>query len=274
MKIRLPESVFQQPEQFVLVILLHPSRCSLMIFSPDNRAGVFFADDSQERLHGGLASFREWFFENELFALPFKDVRIINHSHDYTFLPAVIDANIYGPEFIKYISSKKGGTVINNKIEKPELQIVHRIPESTYQFFLRSFINPEFIHHSAPLLEYFSSQSSVSLSSRMYICCQGNEMDIICFASGGKLLLFNTYHVRNVDDMIYFISFTWKQMKLNQKSDVIYLAGDIETDGELAQNLRPFIRNIDQSFSGDEIPVILKLSVSKRPDFPVVKLHC
>jgi hypothetical protein len=243
MKLKLPESIYKNPELYFLTVMLHPERWSLLFCSPDDTDFIFFAEGQPAQMHDVFSSFKDCFFENEFFSMPFRKVFVVNHSANFTFIPDSIDAELYGREFLMYVSSEKGGVVLHHPVKGTGFLVLHRMPEAVYDFFLRSFADLQFIHHSAPLINCFAAKSRDDCDRQMFVNRQGQEMDIFCF-SGGKLLLANTHYVRNLQDVLYLICFTWKQLKFDQLTDSVLLAGDTAENNITAQELRHYIKNV------------------------------
>jgi hypothetical protein len=228
-----------------MAILLHPEQWSFAVFVPGEADSAFFVGNKTAARDNVFASFKDRFFANDFFSLPFQDVFVINHSPDFTFIPDSIDAGRFGKEFLTYLSSERGGAVLHHTVEGMGFQVVHRLPEAVYDFFSRSFANTRFIHHSAPQIRYFAAKDCNAGEKRMCVTLQGREMDVFCF-DGGKLLLANTYTIRDRQDILYFISFTWKQLGLNQLTDPVLLAGNNTESKAVLQDLSRYIRNVEQ----------------------------
>jgi hypothetical protein len=244
MKIRVPENIdLLCPEKYVLIFHLHPEQYSFLLFCPTDAASLYYSEAGKGKTQDAFASFKELFFENEFFTLAFQKVYVINHTPDFTYVPDWIDAGKYGEEFMQYLFSEKGGKTLHQSVSLSDMQILHRIPEKVYDFFVRSFDNPDFIHHTAPLIAWFLPKSRATNTRQMFINMQEKEMDILCFL-GSDFLLGNHYRFDRLQDAVYYILFTFKQLKYSQLGDFIRIVGNISLGKDLAENLKLYIRHI------------------------------
>ncbi|MDR0686153.1 MAG: DUF3822 family protein [Dysgonamonadaceae bacterium] len=244
MKLKPPESIRKSPELYVPTVLIFPQYWAIMLLAPDNTELVFFAEECPDQTHDVFSSFKDCFFENDFFSLPFRKVFVVNYSSDFTFIPNSIDVKHHGKKILQYLSSEKGGVVLHHPVEGMGLNVLHRLPEAVYDFFSRSFEAPQFIHHLAPQIRYLATKSRDAANKQMFINRQQHEMDIICFHKG-KLLLANTCHVRNLQDALYFILFTWKQLKFDRSKDSVTLAGETAENNITAKELQRYIQNVE-----------------------------
>jgi len=245
MKIELPNTVdLSHPEKYGLAIFLHPETYSFLLYPVFGNEEVFFTEDRPEHLSDAFASFKDWYFDNDFFALPFGKVFVICYSPDFTFLPNEFDPDRYAADFLKYLLTDSGGIVLYNRVAGFGFNVVFSVPEAISDFFTRSFSEPQFIHHSVALIEYCNQKRLIAASMRtMVVNLERGEMTLLCYDSG-ELLLCNYHKAPRIQDSIYFILFTWKQMKMNQLTDNILLLGDASENFELIDNLSLFIRRI------------------------------
>jgi len=243
MKIDIPPPIdLTHPENCCIALLLHPERYSFLLYSATDSEVYFFAEDQPEHLSDALASFKDWYFENDFFSFSFKRVSIITHTNDFTYLPNEIDPEKYAEEFLGYILTDNGGVALHNRVAGCGFSVAYRLPEAVYDFFTRSFEAPEFIHYTVPLIEYFAPKSKTAGAKTMVVDMLYGDITLLCFESD-KLLLCNQYQTNRIQDAVYFILFTWKQMKFNQLSDFILLSGNASDNSELTEKLGCFIQN-------------------------------
>lgn len=250
MIIDIPDTIdLSRSERYVLTIFLHPEKWSVMIHEPGG-SNVFVAEDQPEQQLDVFASFKDWFFENDFFACPFQRVVVVSLSNDFTFIPEEFEPNMRGPEFLQYLSSERGGVIEHNIVAEAKLFVVYRMTEAVYDFFFHSFPEPVFVHQMAPLIGFFSRQNLFEDRKRMVVCSHGSQLDLLCF-DGEQLLLANSYSAARLRDALYYIMFTWKQLKYSQTDDVMLVDGD--ADGTLTAELSKYIRYI---YPATEHPII------------------
>jgi hypothetical protein len=247
------------PEKYVLTFYLHPEQYSFLLFCPTDAESLYYSKAREKKTQDAFASFKEFFFENDFFTLPFQKIYVINHTPDFTYVPNWIDAGKYREEFMQYLFSEKEGKILHQSVSSPDIQILHRIPEKVYDFFVRSFDKLDFFHHTAPLIAWSLTKSRTTNVRRMFINMQEKEMDIFCF-SGNDFLLGNHYRFDRLQDAVYYILFTFKQLKYSQLGDFIHIAGNISSGKDLAEDLKLYIQHI--------IPETIPINLSASENIP------
>jgi hypothetical protein len=258
MILNVPDSIdLTGAECYALTVFLHPEKWSILIFELDDPTNAFYAEDCPEQQLDVFASFKDWFFENELFASGFGKVYVVSLTNDFTFVPDEFDPQTDGKEFLQFLSSEHGGVTLYNKAHTANLFVVFSFTEAVYDFFCHSFAEPVFVHQLAPLIDFFSMNNPTEVARRMVICSHGCQLDLLCF-DGSRLLLGNSYTVSQHSEAMYFILFTWKQLKFNQMEDAVLIDGDI--DGKIFSDLKQYIRTVTTAVS----PALL----TDYPDIP------
>jgi len=243
MKINFPENInLAHPERYILTIYIHPEKFSFSLYNPVDD-GSYFYYEIENGQTDAFSAFKEMLFENEWFSLPFRRVYIINNTSAFTYIPTLIYRDKDKKDYMKFLFSENNGRILSHSLQIAEVTILHQLPENIYEFFQRSFVNAEFIHHTASLIAYFQERSKTVNANKMIVNKNGNGLDILCF-SRGKFLLGNHFTCNRPEDALYYILFTWKQLDFNQQEDFIYLAGDISSKKELLEKLKLYIHNI------------------------------
>ena len=124
------------------------------------------------------------------------------------------------------------------------VKILYPVFEDIYDFFIRSFNEPKFFHYSAPIITYFRSIDKKRKEQRMIINVQEKGVDIFCFFR--KSFLFgNHFPCEKVEDALYYILYTWKQLKMNRFTDSLTVTGKYNQNAELLEKLRLYIQQVD-----------------------------
>jgi hypothetical protein len=245
MKIRGIEKVdFERAKEFTLTVEMYSDGWQFRLSDEATVEVIFTASDSPSKMNDAFSSFKDLFFENEFFSLPFKKVYAVSHSADFTFVPDEYNVAQCGAEFIEYMSSARTGVVKYSQVDGQEFSAVYRVDDAICDFLMRSFDNPQFVHYSALLIASFTKQNKNLTTRQMIINTHGGEMSIICF-NGSQFLLFNQYRIAKFQDALYYILFTWKQLKFNQMEDSILLAGDAAEDAEMIKTLKEYVGRVE-----------------------------
>jgi hypothetical protein len=146
---------------------------------------------------------------------------------------------------MRFLFSEQGGITLNQSLPSAGIVILHQCPETIYRFLLRSFLHPEFIHHSAPLITYFLEKSRTVNVSQMVVNIREKGLDIFCFRQD-TFLMGNYFTCNRLSEMTYYILFTWKQLKFNQLNDILNISGNLDLQNELTCKLKPYLQHINR----------------------------
>ncbi|MDR3341075.1 MAG: DUF3822 family protein [Candidatus Symbiothrix sp.] len=244
MKINLPESIdLRHPEQYIFTIYFRPEWFSFSLYNPVEDDSFFYREIEKGKYADAFSHFKELIFENDFFTFSFKKIQVMNHTAVFTYIPSLIFEEKYKQNFVKFLFSESVGKTLHHTLSTAGITILHQMPEEIYNFFHRTFVNPEIIHHSAPLIAYFQGKSKRTNAKQMIVNRNKRGMDILCFANG-TFLLGNHFKYDNLPDAVYYILFVWKQLKFNQLNDILYLAGDPVSKKELQEKTSLYIHNI------------------------------
>ena len=123
--------------------------------------------------------------------------------------------------------------------------IPHHHYKHAHQLLAEQFPNARIFACISPLLEYFHTRSREHDTKNLYAHFHGNRMEVFAFEKG-KLLLTNTFPCKHTSDKVYYMLYIWQQLGFSQEKDQLWLAGNIEAQGELIPELNKFIRNVKE----------------------------
>lgn len=86
----------------------------------------------------------------------------------------------------------------------------------------------------------------------MYVNLHEKMVDIVCF-SEGKLLFANTFSIENLNDILYYILYVWKQLDMDQLTDLLSVSGDSDIKLRILTSLRNYIQNTTQTEVPSEV---------------------
>ncbi len=244
MEIQFPEIIdTDHPERLIFALKVSLDRFSFTLYDPVVDGSFFYYEIPVERDSDVLSSFKQFFFENPFLASSFRKVYIINGYPEFTFVPELLYREEDAESLLAFNFADSIGRILTQKLRQPSLVILHRMPEEVYQFLNRSLTNALFIHYLSPLIVYFQDKNKVFNASQFIVNLDNKRLDIMCF-SQGNFLLANSFQISRIEDAVYYILFTWKQLKLDQIKDYIFISGNRDGKGKLMQQIQPYIHNI------------------------------
>ena len=244
MKIIFPENInINYPDRLTLTIYTGEEHFSLSLHNPEEKGSYFYKELTGENQTDAFSAFKEAFFDNTFFSLPFRKVSIMNRTTLFIFIPNSIYEEKSREDFWQFLLPESHGITLNHIVSYTGINVLYQLPEDVYNFMIRSFPKPEFIHYSAPVITYFLDKVKNTGNRRMVVNLQEKGLDIFCF-SGETFLLGNYFPCNGLSEVLYYILFTWKQLQFNQLNDYLHIAGEAVFKEELIGKLALYIQQI------------------------------
>ena len=233
----------EHPDRSILTIYTGPEHFSFSLYDPEKTGSYFYEELTGENQPDVFSVFKETFFKQAFFSLPYRKVWIMNRTPSFTYVPRSFYKDNYREDFVNFLFSDKQGITMNNSVSSDGITVLYQMPEEVYRFMLRSFSKPEFVHYSSPIIAYFLKKSKKANIRQMVVNLQEKGLDIFCF-SKETFLLGNYFPCKGLSEALYYILFTWKQLQMNQLADCLHITGDATFKGLLIDKLKLYLRNI------------------------------
>ena len=268
MEIQFPEIIdINHPERLIFTLKAASDQFSFSLYDPVVDGSFFYCEVPTERDTDAFSSFKQFFFDNPFLASSFRKVYIINAYPEFTFVPELLYKEEDVESLFEFNISHSIGKILSQKLRQPSVVTLHKMPEEVYQFLNRSFSNAKFVHHLSPLMVYFQDKNKTTNASQFIVNLNDKQLDILCF-SEGNFLLGNSFQISQMQDAVYYILFAWKQLKLDQIRDYIYIAGDKQQKMALMKEIQAYIHNIIPV----NIPPMAHFSGVETQNIPIVFL--
>lgn len=176
-------------------------------------------------------------------------VRIIHTGRNSTLLP---------DEFTKPESLKK---ILNfnqpideldeihlNKIDGCELSLVFSVHHYITSLFTGRYENITYFNQATPLLHHVLKKPRKG--TEVFIQLNTEFFDIVIMKSG-ELKLYNSFLYVDSTDLIYFILYACKQLKVDPKRAAFHFIGDFSKKLQLYNELESYLPNCSKLFWGD-----------------------
>jgi len=253
MKIIFPkDQTIEHPERSILTIYTAPDCFSFSVYDPNERGSYFYKELRDRIQTDAFTIFKEAFFDNPFFSLPFRKVWIMSRTTIFTFIPNSNDYNESQEDFLDFLFSERQGISLSQNVSSTGVKVLYQLPEEIYWFMLRSFADPVFIHYSSPLITYFREKVEKANVHRMVVNLQEKGVDIFCF-SDELFLLGNHFPCNGLSEALYYILFTWKQLQFSQLNDYLHITGNSIFKEEAIIKLAPYLQHIYCLFIFPEI---------------------
>ncbi len=243
MKMNIPENILHSPERYTLTIRVHPVQYSFSLHNPLEDGSFFYQVFPLGKNTDPFGSFQQFFFENDCFSQPFRQIKMINHTPVFTFVPSLIFNEQDKQSYFDFNFSEYSGKILTQSLHSPALTLLHVLPQAVYDFFQRSFVGVEYIHHLAPQIAYCGGKSRIVNANKIYANVQAASLDVLVF-SHNQFLMGNSFEIKDNGEYLYYLLLIWQQFELDQTRDFLYITGDAGLRASLLRRLQDFIRNV------------------------------
>lgn len=221
-----------------------------------------------------ISALKECFFANECLSWRYKQLNIVCPSSHYLLVPTPL---LPADEETRQAWMRKAfvqfePACLAEPLSDKRATLLYEFEEAVHAFCLRSFQNPRFTHYLVPLLAYWRAQCREALYRCMFVRIEGERMDIACFERD-RLLLVNTFVVRQPAEMLYYLLYVWRQMGFNAQVDVLRLHAIPSLRMTLLEQTRRYLRNVQGASLPSEL-YLLGEEVVKAPLDLIALLVC
>ncbi|MDR0230518.1 MAG: DUF3822 family protein [Dysgonamonadaceae bacterium] len=242
---KLPEKFdLSLTEKYILVLEISDEIYSFSIYNSVEEGSIFHHEVEKKLGEDAFSAFENFYYENEFLSNSYHKIFVVNNTANFTFVPTNVFDEKKKDEFFRFNFSGNQGKVLAQTLNKPEITILHSIPEKAFDFFNRTFVNLHFVHHISPLLSYFAERTRIGNTHRLIVNMQNEGLDVLYFAPSGEFIFANHFKCSHLNDAVYYIFFIWKQFNLNQLKDFIYVAGNSSQTPDLIKQLQKYVQNV------------------------------
>lgn len=182
-------------------------------------------------------------YAHEELLQPFRRSYVLLPSSHFVVVPSEVAAIADSASFYGALYEDGDCKVVENNLSHVGAQLYFGTESRVASFLYRTFDCPVLLHPLTPLCEYFYRKSRMGNQSKVYVHLYRGMMDVVCLGRCG-LLLAGTYEYRHVNDAAYRILNVWQQLKLDQLTDEVHLAGDMALRRDLSALLRNYIHTV------------------------------
>ena len=130
-------------------------------------------------------------------------------------------------------------------------------------FLFQNFGEFEYRHHLTIFIEKLISINN-SDEKVVYVNVSSDSFDVVVIQNK-QLYFSNSFSFETKEDFIYYILFTFEQLKLDVEEIQLYFTGDIELESELYTITYQYIRNV--LFLESNNPIFKQLNCSKHSNY-------
>ncbi len=239
-------------EKYILTIRIKPTSFMFSLTEPEVGKNYCLRGTTFEQGEESLLdNIKKIIFDLNFLTYQYAQTNVIFVSPDYVFAPTELYESRLKADLYNFTSLAHEAFVLTDQSPKYDLQTLYEVDEEVYEFLARSLFSPHFYHHTTSLIHLLEGRSSsTNLHAKMYVNLHDGMTDIMCF-SGNKFLSGQSYEDLSPSEKSYYILKTWESLGLNQLTDQLLIAGDLED--EVLDVLREYIKIIERLSAPSEV---------------------
>lgn len=185
---------------------------------------------------------KKTFFEVNFFTHQFNKLNVINVTQDYTIVPNPFFEDNKIKEIFKFNIFREEGKVLSCYLESQDCHIIYDMDKDLHSFYIRTLCNPVFKNSVCILIPFFAKYQAENDSKRCFVDFHDEFVTVICFQKD-KLLSANTFLNDEKENTQYYIINVIEKIEFNQKTDLLFLSGDLKNNKETIEILQTLIEN-------------------------------
>lgn len=144
-------------------------------------------------------------------------------------------------ETLLAFNTKVNGTVLADNIVSQKAHLIYSVPESILTIVSNFFPKAKYKSQESILIQQYSQLNTEKKKAYLYL----NEQKVgITIFDGDKLIFNNSFKYTSKEDLLYYVLFSFEQLKLSPDSIEVTVFGTIEDTDESFSLMYEYIRNI------------------------------
>lgn len=175
----------------------------------------------------------------------FSFVQIIHVNQLSTVIPKNIYESNSKADYLKFgIKILKSDYVIHDVIKSNNSVTVYVPYVTINNFIFDKFGSYNYKHYSTILIESILKIEKDTITTKCYVHIENNHFEIIVVNQKG-LVFYNTFKYNSLEDYIYYLLFTFEQLRLDTETTKVILLGIITKEDLLYAITYKYIRNVE-----------------------------
>ena len=144
-------------------------------------------------------------------------------------------------ETLLAFNTKINGTVLTDNIVSQKAHLIYSVPESILTIVSNFFPKAKYKAQESILIQQYSHLNTEKKKAYLYL----NEQKVgITIFNGDKLIFNNSFRYSSKEDLLYYVLFSFEQLKLSPDSIEVTVFGTIEHTDESFSLMYKYIRYI------------------------------
>ena len=144
-------------------------------------------------------------------------------------------------ETLLAFNTKVNGRVLADNIVSQKAYLIYSVPESILTIVSNFFPKAKYKAQESIIIQQYSQLNTKNKKAYLYL----NEQKVgITIFNGNKLIFNNSFKYASKEDLLYYVLFSFEQLKLSPESINVSVFGTIEDTDEYFDLMYEYIRNI------------------------------
>ncbi|MBR4365772.1 MAG: DUF3822 family protein [Bacteroidaceae bacterium] len=228
-----------------LSIRISTNGLSFCIYAPSEEPHYVYSKYKVRPTISMAANLKDALLNEPLLKEEYQRVNVMVTSPHFTVVPTTAfkseDINdIYAFNFPKDETKH----VSFNILRRQGLAIIFGLDKNVHQLITDDFPRARFYASASTLAEFFAERSAGGKMLKMYAYIHEREMTLFVFEHG-RLLFVNTFESAHAIDYQYFILNVWKQLEMDQLTDMLHVVGDNDMAQQLTTSIASYIKSVE-----------------------------
>lgn len=134
--------------------------------------------------------------------------------------------------------------VVYRKVTAIDAFVLFPIPEELMDQVSFMLQNVQFFHQACPLIEdAIPGSRGIPDTAQVFASINAGSADLLV-VKNDKLLLFNSFLIKNTEDVVFYILYLYEQFGLSQEESPVILSGYIEMYPGCAELLQQYLKQV------------------------------
>ncbi|WP_205860376.1 DUF3822 family protein [Polaribacter sp. 11A2H] len=194
----------------------------------------------------------------------FLSVLVIHQNNLFSLVPDPYFSEDILSEYLNFnIKTLATDFIAYDDIESINAKNVYVPYVNINNYLFQNFGAFEYKHHLTVLIEKLISANNTA-DKKVFVNVSKENYDIVVLENK-QLQFSNSFNFQTKEDFIYYILFTFEQLKLDVEKIAVFFTGNIEPESEIYKITYQYIRNV--SFLESKNPIFNELDTSKHSNY-------
>jgi hypothetical protein len=212
--------------------------------------------------------------KDELLRLHYRRVWVIYFGRKSTIVPNAFISEDNLKKILEFNQPlDELDEIHQNVLRGCDSQLIFAIPTYFAGIMSEKFRDARFFSQATPLLTHVLKRNQELEANRVYIQLNKDFFDMVIIQDR-KLTLYNSFLFVNSTDLLYFVLYVCKQLKIETKSTVFILFGERSAEAALLKELKAYLPRLFPDERNGTLPAdkLLKPAFQQR-FFSLIHLH-